>query len=212
MQRAIVGTWSPAAIPGFTPTRSDSSFQDAGITFTDDGAWKESDGCNKSTGTYRIDPEGTFTWTPPRGTTRIGCANVPNLRVLEAADSARIEGGDLVFESGTGPERTTLGRYYWTNYDQRRPADQGADLPRTALADWPCSANDTRLYADPKGTRPDLTGQSLNELRRFLKQHGNEVRVLGEDGDCHGARTDDLSYLRVNVFVRDNEVVWASVF
>ncbi|MBT0768761.1 META domain-containing protein [Kineosporia sp. J2-2] len=107
----VLGTWYPWDIPGYTTDEFGmQTFRDASITFSDDGTWKGSDGCNGLGGTYEVTVEGGFTATPPEATTMIGCANVPNVTVLTTATQVEKRGEELVF-SGKGG---VTGRYLAT--------------------------------------------------------------------------------------------------
>jgi hypothetical protein len=79
---------------------------------------------------------------------------------------------------------------------------------------WPCFAQ----LADPArrgpGTyRADLVGLSVKEVRRMANGSGPEVerfRILGEDGGCIQALTDDYRSARINIFAKDGRVIWAA--
>jgi hypothetical protein len=104
----ILGTWMPVEIPGYVvPPGFPNAFALATITFDGKGHWHGSDGCNQLLGTYRVGVDGVIS-TTSSPTTLIGCANVPNARVLHAATHAHIIDGGLVL---TDKADEIVGRY-----------------------------------------------------------------------------------------------------
>jgi heat shock protein HslJ len=104
----LVGTWEPIDIPGFVvPAAYPNAFALARVTFEANRHWQGSDGCNRSQGSYTIAVDGVIT-TTAGPTTKIGCANVPNGRVLKNATHAHIVDGGLVL---TDKDDEIIGRY-----------------------------------------------------------------------------------------------------
>lgn len=113
IQQEILGEWYPWDISEYSPsTPDDPTFGKASITFEGDGTWSGSDGCNGLGGEYELSGDGVFKSSPPGVQTAIGCANVPNDRVLNDSTKAEIVHGMLVLsrELDNGNEITN-GRY-----------------------------------------------------------------------------------------------------
>lgn len=89
-----------------------------------------------------------------------------------------------------------------------RPSGAGPTTPRAQERRSACIPSTTSRYAHP---REDLVGRSLGDVRAAEAAAGHEIRVLGENGVCADGH-DDLDRKRVNVVVRDGEVVWASAY
>jgi hypothetical protein len=94
---ALIGTWRPVKITGYNGQLPRSGPATAGtaakadISFTADGRWTGSDGCNGLGGTYKATDHGSITTESSGLTTAMGCANVPNLDVLENVARFTIE-------------------------------------------------------------------------------------------------------------------------
>jgi heat shock protein HslJ len=80
---ALLGTWRPASIAGF-PNLASAPTDRATITFTADGHWKGSDGCNAIGGKFKATATKVSTYDLGLQTA-IGCNNVPHVTVLEQA-------------------------------------------------------------------------------------------------------------------------------
>lgn len=78
------------------------------------------------------------------------------------------------------------------------------------------------LYAEasPGPFRPDVplldakpfVGKTLPEAQSLAEREGGSLRVVGEDGRCMDALSDDLRGNRVNVYLDDGEVAEARTF
>jgi heat shock protein HslJ len=80
---ALLGTWRPTSITGF-PDLASAPTDRATISFTADGHWRGSDGCNAIGGKFKATASRISTYDlGPQ--TAIGCNNVPNVTVLEQA-------------------------------------------------------------------------------------------------------------------------------
>jgi heat shock protein HslJ len=105
---AIVGTWRPVEIPGYTPPgQYPNALRDAPITFDAQHTLQGTDGCNGFRIDYRVTSEGRLR-VGEGVQTEIGCANVPNVEVVSSADRVQISGGSLTFTDAKGK---VLGRY-----------------------------------------------------------------------------------------------------
>ena len=105
---AIVGTWRPVEIPGYTPPpQYPDAFRGATITFDGKHTLRGTDGCNAFNVSYRVTAAG-FLRVGQGPETLIGCANVPNDQVVSSAARVQISGGSLTFVDSHG---TLLGRY-----------------------------------------------------------------------------------------------------
>ncbi|GAB6903407.1 hypothetical protein [Kineosporia succinea] len=87
--------------------------------------------------------------------------------------------------------------------------DTGETGP-TPPPSWPCVPPLDTLNVH--GTRSDLAGESLGDVRALARERGYRLRVFGEDDDCANGFTDDLDGFRLNVYAQDGKVVWASTF
>ncbi|GAB6899053.1 META domain-containing protein [Kineosporia succinea] len=112
LQQEILGTWYPQKITGYEVPKGPlgESYGNAVVTFKDDGTWVGSDGCNGLGGHYQVGEAGTFHAPAEGGTTRIGCANVPNGEVLGTATTASVKDGVLTLST----EGKATGRYVRT--------------------------------------------------------------------------------------------------
>jgi heat shock protein HslJ len=105
---AIVGTWRPVEIPGYTPPpQYPNAFHGATITFDGKHTLQGTDGCNGFRIDYRVASDGGLR-VGAGVQTQIGCANVPNDQVVSSAARVQISGGSLTFVDSHG---TLLGRY-----------------------------------------------------------------------------------------------------
>jgi heat shock protein HslJ len=105
---AIVGTWRPVEIPGYTPPpQYPNALRDATITFDGKHTLQGTDGCNGFRIDYRVTSDGGLR-VGEGAQTLIGCANVPNDEVVSSADRVQISGGSLTFTDAKGK---VLGRY-----------------------------------------------------------------------------------------------------
>ena len=100
---SVVGTWDPVSVRGRElPENLDPN--SVAITFTEDGTWTASDGCNEVGGVYRLDGA-TITIEPASGGGAfIGCIDGVNyLRLVPLIRSALEDEDDLVLEGANGP-------------------------------------------------------------------------------------------------------------
>jgi heat shock protein HslJ len=105
---AIVGTWRPVEIPGYTPPpQYPNALRDAPITFDGKHTLQGTDGCNGFRIDYRVASGGGLR-VGEGVQTQIGCANVPNVEVVSSAVRVQISGGSLTFVDAKGK---VLGRY-----------------------------------------------------------------------------------------------------
>jgi heat shock protein HslJ len=105
---AIVGTWRPAEIPGYTPPpQYPNALRDATITFDGQHTLQGTDGCNGFRLDYRVTSDGKIR-VGEGVQTLIGCANVPNDEVVSSAARVQVSAGSLTFVDSHG---TLLGRY-----------------------------------------------------------------------------------------------------
>ncbi len=96
---SIEGKWYPVQIAGYAADPWQvPSYADAYVEFGD-GTWKSSDGCNTTTGSYKLSGDGAFGAQTGGVSTLRGCANVPNTAVLKKAQRVEISSGTLVFSS-----------------------------------------------------------------------------------------------------------------
>jgi len=110
---ALIGNWRPVDIVGFDNSALPPPGLPAGrapnITFTSDGRWRGSDGCNAIGGTYSAGDDGSIS-TASGYQTLIGCINVPNSEVLERAARFAIDGRSLTFYAAGGQRLGTYER------------------------------------------------------------------------------------------------------
>jgi heat shock protein HslJ len=86
----LIGTWRPTFIKDYA--KLDSARPDpATLTFSDDGKWRGSDGCNGIGGTYDADP-GEISAKTGGPTTAMWCENVPNDELLGKSAHFRVSG------------------------------------------------------------------------------------------------------------------------
>lgn len=79
------------------------------VSFTDDGNWTSSDGCNTVAGTWRLGDLGAIT-TTARPSTLVGCAGVPLPMVMAQASFVQVDGDLLVVTGAAEPTTTALVR------------------------------------------------------------------------------------------------------
>ncbi|WP_329478978.1 META domain-containing protein [Kribbella sp. NBC_01484] len=113
---ALIGNWRPVDIVGFDNSALPPPALPAGrvpnITFTSDGRWRGSDGCNAISGTYSASDDGSIS-TANSAQTLIGCPDVitvPNSEVLERAARFAIDGRSLTFYAAGGQRLGTYER------------------------------------------------------------------------------------------------------
>jgi heat shock protein HslJ len=113
---ALIGNWRPVDIVGFDNSALPPPGLPAGrapnITFTSDGRWRGSDGCNAIGGTYSASDDGSIS-TANSAQTLIGCPDVitvPNSEVLERAARFAIDGRSLTFYAAGGQRLGTYER------------------------------------------------------------------------------------------------------
>jgi heat shock protein HslJ len=103
---ALIGTWRPVEIVGYDnaklPPRGVAAKDAASITFTSQGRWRGSDGCNGIGGKCTASDDGSITVDASGAQTLIGCANVPNRGVLGRAARFIIEDRSLTFYAADG--------------------------------------------------------------------------------------------------------------
>jgi heat shock protein HslJ len=105
---AIVGTWRPVEIPGYSaPPQYPNALRDATITFDGQHTLQGTDGCNGFRVSYRVTSGGLLR-VGQGSETMIGCANVPNDRVVSSAARVQVSGASLTFTDAGGK---VLGRY-----------------------------------------------------------------------------------------------------
>ncbi len=95
-----------------------------------------------------------------------------------------------------------------------RPTTESAAVENAAMKlgeGWSCASRDVESVQYTYGLRPDLLGLTSADVRQEAREQQNRLRVLGENGDC-ADRTLDLRDDRVNVYLRDERVVWAAIF
>ncbi len=113
---ALIGNWRPVDIVGFDNSALPPPALPVGrapnITFTSDGRWRGSDGCNAISGTYSASDDGSIS-TANSAQTLIGCPDVitvPNSQVLERAARFAIDGRSLTFYAAGGQRLGTYER------------------------------------------------------------------------------------------------------
>jgi heat shock protein HslJ len=122
---AVIGSWRPVSIPGYTPpARFPDAFADAPITFDSRHRLWGTDGCNSFDVSYRVARDGSIS-VGEGVETSIGCANVPNELVTTKARRVEVYGDVLTLQDGDG---RLLGRY------QRIPAVGRPDVGPGRLA------------------------------------------------------------------------------
>lgn len=97
---AIQGTWRPAG-----PLISTNPH----LTFSADGSYTGSDGCNKASGRWAVESTGAFLATVGP-TTEIGCEGAPVHTWMFEAEAASMDGDDLVLFNAGAQEITRLTR------------------------------------------------------------------------------------------------------
>jgi heat shock protein HslJ len=125
---SIEGKWYPVEIAGYTvdPLQA-QTYPKAYLEF-EGGKWHGSDGCNGAQGSYELSGDGVFGAKETGATTLIGCANVPNSKVLDEATRAEVDGGTLVFSASA-----EIARYSRTpNPPSPMPKEPGATDPSRA--------------------------------------------------------------------------------
>jgi heat shock protein HslJ len=106
--QALSGTWRPVRLSGFT-TLQVGRPEDPTLTFTPDGTWTGSDGCNGISGTFSIGQHGEFS-SRANGQRLIECGNVPHTLVLASAKRISTDQLTLRFFAGDGREVATYAR------------------------------------------------------------------------------------------------------
>jgi heat shock protein HslJ len=111
---ALIGNWRPVDIVGYDNSKLPPSGRPAArapnITFTSDGRWRGSDGCNGIGGTYSARDDGSISVDANGLQTLIGCINVPNSKVLDRAARFAIDGRSLTFYAAGGQRLGTYER------------------------------------------------------------------------------------------------------
>jgi hypothetical protein len=104
----LSGTWRPVRLSGFTTLKA-ARPDDPTLTFSPDGTWTGSDGCNGISGTFSIGQRGEFS-SHAKGQRLIECSNVPHTSVLAAATRISSDQSTLRFYGGDGREVATYTR------------------------------------------------------------------------------------------------------
>jgi heat shock protein HslJ len=110
---ALIGNWRPVDIVGFDnsqlPPPGPPADRAPNITFTSDGRWRGTDGCNGIGGTYSASDDGSIS-ADAGPQTLIGCINVPNSTVLDRATRFAIDDRSLTFYAAGGQRLGTYER------------------------------------------------------------------------------------------------------
>jgi META domain len=104
----LPGTWRPVQLPGFT-TPKRARPEDPVLTFTPDGTWSGSDGCNSLGGTFTLNRRGEFR-SKARPQRLAECGNVPHTGVLAAARRIKADQETLQFFAADGSRLATYAR------------------------------------------------------------------------------------------------------
>jgi heat shock protein HslJ len=129
---AVIGSWRPVSIPGYTPpARFPDAFADAPITFDSRHRLWGTDGCNGFDVSYRVARDGSIS-VGEGASTSIGCANVPNDRVTAKARRLVVDGDALTLFDGDG---RVLGRYQRISAVGRPDVGPGA-LATALVGSW----------------------------------------------------------------------------
>jgi heat shock protein HslJ len=78
------------------------------LTFSDDGSWKGSDGCNGAAGQWSVGTDGAVTATTVGFSTLIGCEGAPLPKFLTGSRAAYLDGDSLVLTDDAGETLVTL--------------------------------------------------------------------------------------------------------
>jgi heat shock protein HslJ len=78
------------------------------LTFSDDGSWKGSDGCNGGAGSWSVGADGAITATASGFSTLIGCEGAPLPKYLTSSRAAYLDGDSLVLADDAGETLVTL--------------------------------------------------------------------------------------------------------
>jgi hypothetical protein len=106
--QSLSGTWRPVRLSGFTTLKVGRP-EDPTLTFSPDGTWTGSDGCNGISGTFSIGQRGGFS-SHANGQRLIECGNVPHTLVLASAKRISSDQLTLRFFAGDGREVATYTR------------------------------------------------------------------------------------------------------
>lgn len=106
--QTLSGSWRPVKLDGFASLKS-ARADDPILTFSPDGTWSGSDGCNGISGTFTLGQRGEFT-SRSNGQRLAGCDNVPNTAVLAAARRVSSDQTTLRFFAGDGRQVATYAR------------------------------------------------------------------------------------------------------
>lgn len=106
--QAMSGTWRLVKLAG-APAPKAPRPDDPMLTFSPDGTWTGSDGCNGISGTFTIGQRGEFT-SQAGGQRLIECGNVPHTDLLAAARRIGSDQSTLRFFAADGREVATYAR------------------------------------------------------------------------------------------------------
>jgi hypothetical protein len=106
--RVLSGSWRPVKLDGFVSLKADRP-EDPILTFSPDGTWSGSDGCNGISGTFTLGQRGEFT-SRSNGQRLVECDNVPNTAVLAAAKRISSDQTTLWFFAADGRQVATYAR------------------------------------------------------------------------------------------------------
>jgi heat shock protein HslJ len=106
--RVLSGSWRPVRLDGFVSLKA-ARPEDPILTFSPDGTWSGSDGCNGISGTFTLGQRGEFT-SRSNGQRLAGCDNVPNTAVLAAAKRVSADQTTLRFFAADGRQVATYAR------------------------------------------------------------------------------------------------------
>lgn len=101
----LIGTWRPVDIVGFDESRLPPSGVQApewNVTFTSDGRWQGTDGCNAIGGTYRAGDDGSISVDVGGPQHLIGCSRIPTGAVLGRAARFAVDGRSLIVYAAAG--------------------------------------------------------------------------------------------------------------
>jgi heat shock protein HslJ len=106
--RVLSGSWRPVRLDGFVSLKA-ARPEDPILTFSPDGTWSGSDGCNGISGTFTLGQRGEFT-SRSNGQRLVECDNVPNTAVLAAAKRISSDQTTLWFFAADGRQVATYAR------------------------------------------------------------------------------------------------------
>jgi hypothetical protein len=106
--QVLSGSWRPVKLDGFVNLKA-ARPEDPILTFSPDGTWSGSDGCNGISGTFTIGQRGDFT-SRLNAQRLVECDNVPNTAVLAAAKRISSDQTTLRFFAGDGRQVATYAR------------------------------------------------------------------------------------------------------